>query len=203
MGQCLGPLLLLDFTPGVPAWVLVLTRDWQRMPACLLPCWNRAGAHGDRPQKHKQAALLASGSGSRAFDSNFWTQPKPRPRAAHQPPGPQSQTPPQAIPTTDRNQPPRPCKNPRLTRGPVEIYFFFLSFLFFPQVAFPCKMPDMTPEGNLGVGGAPERATQGLKYKLEGRGQVGKVRDSTRDMASHTETEGFFCRKKLCRRARG
>lgn len=66
-------------------------------------------------------------------------------------------------------------------------------------------MPDMTPEGNLGVGGgAPQGAAQGLKYKLEGRAQVGQARDSTRDMASQVETKGLsLCRKKLCHRAEG
>ena len=54
-------------------------------------------------------------------------------------------------------------------------------------------------------GGAPQGAAQGLKYKLEGRAQVGQARDNTRDMASQVETKErpSFCRKKLCQRAEG
>lgn len=93
----------------------------------------------------------------------------------------------------------KPSAHPRANGN---LLFFVLSV--FPQVAFPCKMPDMTPEGNLGVGGAPQGAAQGLKYKLDGRAQVGQARDSTRDMASQVETKGlFFCRKKLYQSARG
>lgn len=36
--------------------------------------------------------------------------------------------------------------------------------------------------------GAPQR----LKYKLEGRAQVGQARDSTRYMAFQVETKGLF-----------
>lgn len=44
----------------------------------------------------------------------------------------------------------KPSAHPRANGN---LLFFVLSV--FPQVAFPCKMPDMTPEGNLGVGGTP------------------------------------------------
>lgn len=138
-----------------PVWVLtephqVPAADGHPPPFLPKPCW----ALGDTPQKQKKAALLALGSGSRTFNSNPRTHsPSQDPCTATNPralvPFPQ----PKGAPTTDHTQPPQlPCKNPRLTRGPVEIYF--LSFVF-PQVAFPCKMPDMTPEGNLGVRGTP------------------------------------------------
>lgn len=82
------------------------------------------------------------------------------------------------------------AKTPALER-PMKLFIFVL-FASFPQVAFPCKMPDMTPEGNLGVGEAPQGAAQGLKYKLEGRAQVGQARDSTRDMASGRDQRFVF-----------
>lgn len=84
----------------------------------------------------------------------------------------------------------------------MEIYLFIFCPFVFPQVAFPCKMPDMTPEGEPGSwgGGAAQGAAQGLKYKLEGRAQVGQARDSTRDMASQVETKGLsFCRSSCVR----
>lgn len=125
------------------------------------------------------------------------------PCAAHQDQGSSS------FPATQRQLPPQTTLSHHnflaKTLGSPEgqwkfIYLFFVLSVF-PQVAFPCKMPDMTPEGNLGVGRAPQGAAQGLKYKLEGRAQVGQARDSTRDMASQVEIKGlFFCRKKLCQR---
>lgn len=53
-----------------------------------------------------------------------------------------------------------PCKNPWLIQGPVEIYFFH-PFPSSPQVAFPCKMPDVTPEGNLGAEAPSQRGSPG------------------------------------------
>lgn len=38
---------------------------------------------------------------------------------------------------------------------------FFSSFSIFPQVAFPCKMPDVTPEGNLGAEAPSQRGSPG------------------------------------------
>lgn len=35
------------------------------------------------------------------------------------------------------------------------------GFSIFPQVAFPCKMPDVTPEGNLGEEAPSQRGSPG------------------------------------------
>lgn len=160
-------------------WVLAAAHQVLPMATGLPCCRNRAGPVGThhRNKSRQHSWLLEVGQGLSTATLRHTAQagtpvPFPHPKTA---------------PTTDHTQPPQlPCKNPRLTRGPVEIYLFFVLSVF-PQVAFPCKMPDMTPEGNLGVG-----APQGLKYKLEGRAQVGQARDSTRDMASQVETKGLF-----------
>lgn len=151
-----------------------LTR-YSLMAACLFACRNRAGPQGDRPQ-HKQAALLASGSGSRAVDSNPRTQPKPRPLCSPPGPRPYFHPPhPKAAPTTDHTQPPQlPCKNPRLTRGPVEIYFF-CPFCLSPS-GFSLQKCLTSHQRGTWEWGAPQGAAQGLKYKLEGRAQVGEAR---------------------------
>lgn len=110
-----------------------------RLPRSLPePCWAR----GDRPQKHKQAALLASGSGSRTFSSNPRTHsPSQDPCAAQQAQGSRSIPQPQgsshhrphSVTTTSLQ---KPSAHPSASGN---LLFFFLSFPSFPKWLFLAK----------------------------------------------------------------
>ena len=108
----------------------VLT-DGRCPPSLPEPCW----AHGDRPQQHKQAVFLAPGTGSRTSNSNPRTTARARtPMKSAKSRAPVPSPRPRAAPTTDHTHRPQlPCKNPRLTRGPMEIYLFFCPLSLSPS----------------------------------------------------------------------
>lgn len=98
------------------------TAHGRRPPLLPEPCWAR----GDTPQKQKQAALLAFGSGSRTFNSNPRTHSPSRDPSSIPPPQDSSHHRPHSTTTTSLQ---KPSAHPRASGN----LFIFCPFCLSPS----------------------------------------------------------------------
>lgn len=126
------------------------------MAACPPPCRNRAGPLGTNHRSTSRHLSWLQEMGQGFPTATLGHSPSQDPCVAHPIQG-------SSPPLLSRRLPPQTTLNHHnflaKTLGSPEgqwkfIYFFVLSIS--PQVAFPCKMPDTTPEGILGLGGHPK-----------------------------------------------
>lgn len=154
--------LMPNFMPCKSSqWMLMVDHP---MAFCLPPSDRSGSVLG--PWGHPTAAQQAFPApvcGSRAFTSKLRPQSDPGPPEYHTKlwiPVPSSSSKPDSdhidhTHTTASLQ--KPSAYPRASGN-----LFFSSFSIFPQVAFPCKMPDMTPEGDLGDEAPSQRGSPGI-----------------------------------------
>lgn len=156
--QCLGSPAIAHSQPGCvrrACWHHQVLADGLP-PSLLESCWAPWG---------ETTAQARSSPGFGKWVKDFGQQPWD---TAHAQPPVQSTKPRAPVPTpTSRRLPPQTTHSHHnflaKTLGSPEGQwkFIFLSFLSFPQVAFPCKMPDMT-RGEPGRRGHPKRQPRDL-----------------------------------------